>query len=186
MAEARAAQPLTRDLSPQLLVTSPLRRATQTLLLAFGRSVAEGVPVVAHELCREAFRGPDPSIYDSRSGMSGGGVQPSGNSSKCRSSIGGTGGGREWRESPRALEPGVSGSHFECVWRELSTGCRLLGSSTRLWPESGRSKLGVDPSSVFLAQMLAVGYVPCQPADRVVPSKVDPTATNGTSSGAEL
>lgn len=66
MAEARAAQPLTRDLSPQLLVTSPLRRATQTLLLAFGRSVAEGVPVVAHELCREAFRGPDPSIYDSR------------------------------------------------------------------------------------------------------------------------
>jgi len=51
---------------PELLVTSPLRRAVQTLLLVFEDAVAAGAPALAHELCREAFRGPDPSLYDSR------------------------------------------------------------------------------------------------------------------------
>ena len=51
---------------PDLLVTSPLRRATETCLTAFADAVSAGVPVVAHELCRESFHGTDPSIYDSR------------------------------------------------------------------------------------------------------------------------
>eukprot|EP00418_Pyrodinium_bahamense_P006956 CAMPEP_0179024724 /NCGR_PEP_ID=MMETSP0796-20121207/7600_1 /TAXON_ID=73915 /ORGANISM="Pyrodinium bahamense, Strain pbaha01" /LENGTH=348 /DNA_ID=CAMNT_0020720689 /DNA_START=55 /DNA_END=1101 /DNA_ORIENTATION=- len=55
-----------RRASPQLLVTSPMRRAVQTLLVVFEDSVASGVTVLAHELCRETFQGVDPSIYDSR------------------------------------------------------------------------------------------------------------------------
>lgn len=51
---------------PTLLVTSPMRRAVQTLMFAFGDASAAGVPIVAHELCREAFHGTDPSVYDSR------------------------------------------------------------------------------------------------------------------------
>lgn len=51
---------------PELLVTSPMRRAIQTLLVAFGDAASAGVPIIAHELCREAFHGTDPSIYDSR------------------------------------------------------------------------------------------------------------------------
>jgi len=52
--------------SPELLVTSPMRRAVQTMFTAFAPAVDAGVPAVAHELCREAFHGLDPSIYDSR------------------------------------------------------------------------------------------------------------------------
>merc|ERR1712217_946504 len=37
----------------QLLVVSPLRRATQTALIAFATAVDSGLPVVAHELCHE-------------------------------------------------------------------------------------------------------------------------------------
>tara|TARA_B110001452_G_scaffold188028_1_gene158370 strand:+ start:197 stop:1339 length:1143 start_codon:yes stop_codon:yes gene_type:complete len=40
--------------APQLLVVSPMRRATQTGLLAFAPHVATGqLPVLAHELCHE-------------------------------------------------------------------------------------------------------------------------------------
>ena len=51
---------------PLLLVTSPMRRAVQTMTLTFGDALAAGVPAIAHELCREAFHGTDPSVYDSR------------------------------------------------------------------------------------------------------------------------
>ena len=51
---------------PQLVVVSPLRRATQTGLIVFEHATRAGVPVVAHELCRETWIGSDPSIYDSR------------------------------------------------------------------------------------------------------------------------
>ena len=67
LADAAAAAELARALPrPQLCVCSPMRRTTQTLLAAFADAVAEGVPVIAHELCREAFHGRDPSLYDSR------------------------------------------------------------------------------------------------------------------------
>jgi broad specificity phosphatase PhoE len=67
LADAAAAAELARALPrPQLCVCSPMRRTTQTLLAAFGDAVAAGVPVIAHELCREAFHGRDPSLYDSR------------------------------------------------------------------------------------------------------------------------
>lgn len=51
---------------PSLLVTSPMRRAIQTMEIAFGDALTAGVPAIAHELCREAFHGTDPSVYDSR------------------------------------------------------------------------------------------------------------------------
>ena len=42
------------DLQPQLLVVSPMRRATTTGLLAFAPHIARGtLPVLAHELCHE-------------------------------------------------------------------------------------------------------------------------------------
>ena len=59
-AEARALQVRTRLLTPELLVVSPLRRATQTGLLAFEfrltnspSNCGEAIPTVAHELCHE-------------------------------------------------------------------------------------------------------------------------------------
>ena len=67
LADAAAAAAVARGLQrPELLVTSPMRRAVQTLLTVFKDALAAGVPAVAHELCREAFHGTDPSIYDSR------------------------------------------------------------------------------------------------------------------------
>lgn len=53
-AQARALQARTTREKPQLLVVSPMRRATQTGLLAFAPQVDVGwLPVVAHELCHE-------------------------------------------------------------------------------------------------------------------------------------
>ena len=59
-AEARALQARTRLFTPQLLVVSPLRRVTQTGLLAFEHALppspsrgGAALPVVAHELCHE-------------------------------------------------------------------------------------------------------------------------------------
>ena len=67
MADAAAAAVAARSLpQPGLLVTSPMRRAVQTLLTTFEDAIGAGVPAIAHELCREAFHGTDPSIYDSR------------------------------------------------------------------------------------------------------------------------
>ena len=67
MADAAAAAARASMLRPpELLVTSPMRRAIQTLLVVFADALAAGVPAIAHELCREAFQGTDPSIYDSR------------------------------------------------------------------------------------------------------------------------
>lgn len=66
--EARAARGAASYCEPKLLVTSPLRRAVQTLLLAFRDAVASGTPIIAHELCREQFQGLDPSLYDGRRG----------------------------------------------------------------------------------------------------------------------
>lgn len=37
----------------ELIVVSPMRRATQTALIAFNGNITSGVPVVAHELCHE-------------------------------------------------------------------------------------------------------------------------------------
>ena len=53
--EARALQEQTEPhLRPQLLIVSPLRRATQTGLLAFAPHIArQELPVLAHELCHE-------------------------------------------------------------------------------------------------------------------------------------
>ena len=68
-ADALAAAAVARSLPrPELLVTSPMRRAVQTLLTAFDDAIAAGVPAIAHELCREAFHGTDPSVYDARLG----------------------------------------------------------------------------------------------------------------------
>lgn len=66
--EAVLAKAAASSCRPQLLVTSPLRRAVQTLFLAFEDSIAAGTPIIAHELCREMFHGSDPSIYDARKG----------------------------------------------------------------------------------------------------------------------
>lgn len=66
-ADAAAAATAAKDLpQPELLVTSPLRRAVQTMLVAFRGAISARVPSIAHELCREAFHGTDPSVYDSR------------------------------------------------------------------------------------------------------------------------
>lgn len=66
-ADARLAAVMARGLpTPEVIVTSPMRRAVQTALIAFDEAVSAGVPVVAHELCREAWIGSDPSIWDSR------------------------------------------------------------------------------------------------------------------------
>lgn len=68
--EAEAAKDKVRTLGckPELLVTSPLRRSVQTLLLAFEDAVKAGTTCLAHELAREEVRGGDgdPSIWDSR------------------------------------------------------------------------------------------------------------------------
>ena len=54
VSQARALQTRTQALAPQLLVVSPLRRATQTGLLAFEPHVTSGrLPVLAHELAHE-------------------------------------------------------------------------------------------------------------------------------------
>ena len=53
----------------ELAITSPQRRAVQTCLAVFQTDIASKShppPIIAHELCREQFRGLDPSIYDSR------------------------------------------------------------------------------------------------------------------------
>lgn len=70
LAEAVAAQRDALGSAPQLLVTSPVRRAVQTCLAAFKDAVDRGVPVLAHELCREQLRGSDPSVYDAHLGRS--------------------------------------------------------------------------------------------------------------------
>eukprot|EP00927_Polykrikos_kofoidii_P050626 TRINITY_DN44519_c0_g1_i1.p1 TRINITY_DN44519_c0_g1~~TRINITY_DN44519_c0_g1_i1.p1 ORF type:complete len:315 (-),score=58.36 TRINITY_DN44519_c0_g1_i1:85-1029(-) len=63
--EARRAQPAAEaGQDPELLVTSPLRRACKTCLLAFEKAVERDVPVVAHEMARECYTSLDPSIYD--------------------------------------------------------------------------------------------------------------------------
>lgn len=51
--QATELQQRTMALQPQLLVVSPMRRATLTGLLAFAPHVEEELPVVAHELCHE-------------------------------------------------------------------------------------------------------------------------------------
>lgn len=67
--EAREARPgAERGRDPDLVVTSPLRRACKTGLLVFERALKRGVPFVAHELAREMYSSADPSIYDSRRG----------------------------------------------------------------------------------------------------------------------
>lgn len=66
-AEAQAAHVKAQVFTPQLLVTSPLRRAIETLLIAFDHAVTTGTPCIAHELCREEIKGTpagEPSIYD--------------------------------------------------------------------------------------------------------------------------
>jgi broad specificity phosphatase PhoE len=50
--DAKQLKPVAAQLAPQLLVVSPLRRATATILVGFVASAA-AVPVVATELCRE-------------------------------------------------------------------------------------------------------------------------------------
>ena len=52
--EAKALQPATEALAPELMVVSPMRRATLTGLLAFEAHLARGaLPVLAHDLCHE-------------------------------------------------------------------------------------------------------------------------------------
>ena len=60
-AEAVAARAQTAELTPELLVVSPLRRATATCQLAFERQWLT-TPIVAHPLCREGFG--SGNIYD--------------------------------------------------------------------------------------------------------------------------
>jgi len=68
--EALASQPLGRATNPELLVFSPVRRATQTGFIVFEDKVAAGVPIMAHELCRENLFNTHPSLYDKRKGRS--------------------------------------------------------------------------------------------------------------------
>ena len=65
-ADAAAAAKEAQKLPTPELNVSPLRRATQTGLAVFEHAVTGGVPVFAHELCREGWTGSDPSIFDSR------------------------------------------------------------------------------------------------------------------------
>lgn len=51
--DAKRLQSVAAQLAPQLLVVSPLRRATATILVGFDAAAAAAVPVVATELCRE-------------------------------------------------------------------------------------------------------------------------------------
>lgn len=52
--QATALQQQTASLAPELLVVSPMRRATLTGLMAFEEHVTKGaLPVLAHELCHE-------------------------------------------------------------------------------------------------------------------------------------
>mmetsp|Transcript_61616 Transcript_61616/g.201104 ORF Transcript_61616/g.201104 Transcript_61616/m.201104 type:complete len:297 (-) Transcript_61616:49-939(-) len=52
--QARALQDRATALSDvEVIIVSPMRRATQTALIGFERAVAKGVPVLAHELCHE-------------------------------------------------------------------------------------------------------------------------------------
>ena len=53
IAQARALQERASTLSPQLLVVSPLRRATRTGLVAFEEQISNGLNVVALELLHE-------------------------------------------------------------------------------------------------------------------------------------
>lgn len=53
VSQAEALRPRTTHLGVDLLVVSPLRRATTTGLLAFESHVARGLPVLAHELLHE-------------------------------------------------------------------------------------------------------------------------------------
>ena len=66
-ASAAAAAERARELPPaELVVVSPMRRATQTGLAAFAGAIDAGAPVVSHELCREAWDGSDPPLWQSR------------------------------------------------------------------------------------------------------------------------
>lgn len=51
--QAEALKPRATALAPGLMVVSPLRRATQTGLIAFDGAVSSGLRVVANELCHE-------------------------------------------------------------------------------------------------------------------------------------
>ena len=51
--QAEALKPRATALAPELMVVSPLRRATQTGLIAFEGAVSSGLRVVANELCHE-------------------------------------------------------------------------------------------------------------------------------------
>jgi len=51
--DAKALWPLAKTLTPELLVVSPLKRATETILIAFKEAIRNGVPVMAHGSCRE-------------------------------------------------------------------------------------------------------------------------------------
>jgi len=53
LGEARELQSATEALKPQLLVVSPMRRATATGLLAFESHIKAGLQVLAHEFCHE-------------------------------------------------------------------------------------------------------------------------------------
>ncbi|CAE7683314.1 unnamed protein product [Symbiodinium pilosum] len=51
--DAKALLPHAKQLKPELLVVSPLQRATQTIMIAFRDAIDGKIPVVAHEGCRE-------------------------------------------------------------------------------------------------------------------------------------
>lgn len=53
IADAKALWPLAKLLNPELLVVSPLKRATQTILIGFREAIARGTAVIAHGGCRE-------------------------------------------------------------------------------------------------------------------------------------
>lgn len=51
--QARALHPAARDCAPELVVVSPMVRATQTALIAFEHLLTTKVPFIAHESCHE-------------------------------------------------------------------------------------------------------------------------------------
>ncbi|CAM9154874.1 unnamed protein product, partial [Ectocarpus fasciculatus] len=55
--EAERLRPQFSDVSPELIVSSPLRRATQTALIGLSEKLSSPLapPVMAHEDCREQF-----------------------------------------------------------------------------------------------------------------------------------
>ncbi|CAK9051384.1 unnamed protein product [Durusdinium trenchii] len=53
--DAKDLWPKAKTLKPELLVVSPLKRASETIMIGFKEAIQQGVPLMAHDACREQF-----------------------------------------------------------------------------------------------------------------------------------